>query len=118
MKIAVNGNIIDTKKIYNITPIEKSDNTYTNRIKETGNQYDYLGYSFEIKFLNKKSLTINCIGDNLFPRKENYQWNDWYKEDYEKKYELLRLYINEFRNSIIKIWLENQSNIPQFNLTN
>lgn len=116
MKIAINGNIIDTKKIYNITPIENSDRKYTNRINEPGKKYDYLGFSFNIEFLNKKSLCINCTGDNIFPRRENYHWNDWYKENYENKYELLRIHIEKFRDSIIKIWSENQSDIPQFNL--
>lgn len=103
MKIAINGNIIDTKHIYNITSINKSNHTHTNRIKEPGKQYDYLGYSFEIEFFNKKSLIINCTGDDLFIKKPNYLWNDWYKEDYETKYQLVKNHIEKFRNSIIKI---------------
>ena len=72
--------------------------------------------SFKICFLNKRDLNITIIGDDLFPRKPNYQWNDWYKEDYGYKFQLMKEKIEEFRESIIKFWVKNQSEIPQFRL--
>lgn len=112
MKIAVNGNIIDTKHIYKITEIKNA--LYNSYAGPTDPHY--LGYSFNIDFFNKRELIITISGDDLFPRKPNYAWNDWYKENYECKFQLMKEKIEKLRQSIIKIWLENQSEIPQFNL--
>lgn len=108
MKIAINGNIIDTKNIYKITKLEEKS------INASKNLTDH--FKFSIKSFNNQEIDIWINGDSLFERKPNYQWNDWYLEDYEFKFVLLKQKANEFRDSIIKVWSENQSEIPQFNL--
>lgn len=83
MKIAINGDIIDTKNIYKITEITK------------GCGYGDYTYKFDIiSFKNKYTTIFLC--DNLSESELNK--------------------ITKFRDSIIKIWSENQPNIPQFNL--
>jgi len=86
MKIAINGEIIDTKDIYKITKVEKDEEYY---------EFDYLFY---IKSFGKNEIlvTLNITKDCL-------------RDETIKK-------LNEFRDSIVKIWSENQSDIPQFNL--
>ena len=83
MKIAINGDIIDTKNIYKITEIE---------LGISGDDYSYLFY---IKSFNNMITSV-------------YLDNGISESELNK--------ITEFRNSIIKIWSENQSDIPQFNL--
>lgn len=85
MKIAINGDIINTKNIYEITKIEKD--------------LDYdCDYYFRIIFFNNtiKYVTIDCEGIETL--------------------EFCQEKLSKFRDSIIKIWSENQSDIPQFNL--
>lgn len=88
MKIAINGDIIDTKDIYKITKIQSGYwNTYD--IKgwfEPDTNGDTFG--FYIIFFNKT------------------------QEDYHGNYNKL----SKFREQIIKIWSKNQNEIPQFNL--
>ena len=93
MKIAINGEIIDTENIYKIGKIitgyweyGEDDNWFVERNGEPTARDTNI---FTIKFLKG-----NEIG---------YQNDDLIK-------------IKKFRDSIIKIWSENQSTIPQFNL--
>ena len=86
MKIAINGDIIDTKNIYKITKVEKDEIYY---------EFDYLFYikSFaNSEILVTLDITKDCSRDETIQK------------------------LNKFRDSIIKIWSENQSDIPQFNL--
>ena len=86
MKIAINGDIIDTENIYKITKVEKDEIYY---------EFDYLFYikSFgKNEILVTLDITKDCLRDETIQK------------------------LNEFRDSIIKIWSENQSDIPQFNL--
>ena len=86
MKISINGNIIDTKKIYNITKITGDFELEGSKYLENSDIKDkHMILWFEILFLNKKSLKVRITGDDLFKRKENYCWNDWYIEDYDNK---------------------------------
>ncbi len=93
MKIAVNGYIIDTENIYTIGEIKK--NHYY-----AGNIWYHF---FEIVSLNNKVIEIDIKFDN---------------ETLNNKHllELSIMKIDRFRNSIIKVWSDNQSTIPQFNL--
>lgn len=88
MKIAINGEIIDTENIYKIGNINFCLN-------------EGVQYYFQIEFFNKKILAVTKYAEGYHIPKE-----------IDKKY----LKLSEFRDSIIKIWSENQSTIPQFNL--
>ena len=86
MKIAINGDVIDTKGIYKITKVEKDEIYY---------KFDYLFYIISIgknEILVTLDITKDCSRDETIQK------------------------LNKFRDSIIKIWSENQSDIPQFNL--
>ena len=86
MKISINGDVIDTKGIYKITKVEKDEIYY---------KFDYLFYikSFaNSEILVTLDITKDCSRDETIQK------------------------LNKFRDSIIKIWSENQSDIPQFNL--
>lgn len=93
MKIAINGDIIDTKNIYKIHNI--SENHY----KDNKTWFHY----FEIESFKNKFIRIDL---------------DFNESDLHNlsKQRLLIKKISDFRDSIIKIWSENQSDIPQFNL--
>lgn len=86
MLISVNGTIIDTKRIYKIDNID-----YHHAGSRT------IGYSFSIFFNNNEKIKVVS---------KDYVYNE-----YDKK---IPDFV-EFRDSIIKIWQENQSEIPQFN---
>ena len=85
MKIAINGDIINTKNIYKITKVKKD--------------LDYdCTYYFKIIFFNNiiNYITIDREGNETL--------------------EICKEKLSKFRDSIIKIWSEKQSDIPQFNL--
>ena len=92
MKIAINGDIIDTKNIYKIHEIEKND------IISGDWNHSFIIESFKGRYLYIRLFFTDEIRVNKI-NNDNY---------FNK--------INEFRDSIIKIWSENQSDIPQFNL--
>lgn len=94
MKIAINGDIIDTKNIYKIHRISK------NHVK--GGTKIWFHY-FEIESFKNKFIRIDLDFN------ESDLHNEIKQNQFIKK-------ISDFRESIIKIWLENQSDIPQFNL--
>ena len=82
MLISVNGTIINTKNIYQITEIEDGGTGWY--------------FAFNIKFNQKENLRVE-IDEGQITKNSKDQ-------------------ITNLRNSIIKIWQENQSEIPQFNL--
>lgn len=100
MKIAINGDIIDLKKIYEITKIIKNEdvNSLYFNIYYSNNNYQ------KIIIRRNKYLDNNQRFSNL----SNTQ-----QEEIDK---LILNEITNIRDSIIKIWCENQSEIPQFNL--
>lgn len=117
MKIAINGNVINTKKIYNITKIEGDFDLNTSHyLKDSKIKDKHATLWFKILFLNGERLVIKITGDDLFERKVNYHWNDWFTKDYDNKIIKLEEKITTLRNSIIEIWSKNKSQIPQFNL--
>lgn len=91
MKIAINGEIIETENIYKITkiitysypksPVMKCDRRINNDNPTEG--------EFFIKFFTNKTIKIN-------------------NKDIVS--------LNYFRDQIIEIWSNNQSKIPQFNI--
>ena len=119
MKIAINGEIVDTCDFYKIGNIEKDI------------QYN-ISFKFVIYHMNNKTTIVSLNSQTSFvnngvekyafitrkelpyvPRIENGTIEDCinseiYQENLKK--------ITDFRESIIKIWSENQTTIPQFNL--
>lgn len=93
MKIAINGEIIDTENIYKIGNIitgywdfNEEDNWFVERKgKPTARDTNI----FTITFFKGRELIL-------------------------QKDDLIKL--KKFRDSIIEVWSENQSTIPQFNL--
>ncbi len=107
MIIAINGQLVNTKNIYLISEIKFS---------QEGNYY------FKIYFFNDKKLNIYFSYTNLPERniivdgKKQY-YHQFYKQSWiDEHYPELLEKITEFRNQIVKVWSENQSEIPQFNL--
>ena len=108
MLISVNGTIIDTKQIHSITPIEKGC-LYKNR----NNEINYMEiHYFAIHFFNNTNSNYLGIKSPFI----DYRIKPQNTLELEKEYEQNFIKISKFRESIIKIWQENQSEIPQFNL--
>lgn len=93
MLISVNGTIINTKRIYKITKIGIYNTTNKGFI-----------YIFTIFFNNTEKLNVLS---------NDYSWEEVKNFN---KYEPSEVDLfSNFRESIIKIWQENQTQIPQFN---
>lgn len=116
MLISVNGTVIDTKNIYAIHPIVVSDTSH-------------IHFEFTIEFeknLNLKECVIlssKCYysrtSNNICITREGKDfWTKGSREDLISfpEYQDALKKITKFRDSIVKIWQENQSEIPQFNL--
>lgn len=97
MKIAILGNIIETTTIYKITKLDK--------ILHNKNNY----YGFEIHHFNDREPII--ISENNF---ENHEYSNIFVFVSKQDERIQKL--TDLRENIVKIWLENQTEIPQFNL--
>ena len=89
MKIAINGEIIDTENIYKIKEIDHHISKYSKFQKWNYGWEDQDFFYFTINLFENQSILVK-----------------------EKDLKALET----FRDSIIKVWSENQSTIPQFNL--
>lgn len=107
MKISVIGNIIDTKDIYQITPIE-GDNCWAHM---SNNKLVNSAYRFKIKLFNQKSITVNLSGYDVYPS-DGMPY--WWKNDYEAKINTVYNKVNMLRDKLIVMWNENGNNIPRF----
>ena len=123
MKIAINGEIIDTKDIYKISKVVVGSKVGT---------FQY--FSFDITLFNKIKVVINQDIELFLDRNSSLKSckMDLFLEN--GGFELLKenatnqdliehpIYvdalnkINNLRDGVIKIWSENQSEIPQFNI--
>jgi hypothetical protein len=115
MKIAINGDIVDTEDIYKITKILSDTN-------------GSIHHSFVIYLFNKKNITItidttcynlggfnSMIGDRRLSLEQGDDLSlEFLQQTPEYQESLGR--ITKFRDSLIDIWSQNQSQIPQFNL--
>lgn len=123
MKIAINGEIIDTENIYKIDKIYEYGSEYSD-------MFDSLG--FNIDLFNDKTIEVTVTlpiyfygyGESI-SRKElgNKQdtgiiMEDATMEDFRKMPEYIEALtkISNLRDEIIKIWSNNQGTIPQFNI--
>lgn len=116
MKIAINGEIIDTEYIYkfgNIKTNTKSHLDHTFHIQLMNHEYMYFTESSGCYISNKyTSITrLDYSKDDMFNGERNL-----IDLQNSKEYISSLLKITKFRQSIIDIWSNNQSTIPQFNL--
>lgn len=100
MKIAVNGDIIDTKDIYKISKIQENDDVY--------------GKVFYIQLFNKIEIEVAITYPDYNGKTPSSQQeaDTLLAEHRQKTIDK----IEAFRQSIITVWSDNQSDIPQFNL--
>lgn len=121
MKISVLGSIINTKKIYQITPIVGDGCWVESNSWESENMIlTDSGYMFTIEFLNEKKMKIRLSGNDVF---EDDLW--WMrssfsntstkitKEEYEDKLKTIYDELNAFRNTIVAFWNKDKSPIPE-----
>ena len=113
MKIAINGEIIDTKDIYKISDVNVEYNFSRPHFKFTMQLFNnipivvhnaadiFLDGTFTLKTESFKILKEKATKQDLIE-------HPIYVDAFNK--------ISNLRNEIIKIWSENQSEIPQFNL--
>ena len=99
MKIAINGDVIDTKDIYKITKVQENENEW--------------GKVFYIQFFNKNEIEL-AIAYTQFDYSTTSTQEEANSILIEHKNVVKK--IEDFRQSIIDIWSDNQSDIPQFNL--
>ena len=123
MKIAINGEIIDTENIYKID----------NKVIEMYNGLSITNLGFTITYFNnhqlkiKLSLPIHMDSDKTIV-KPIYEGDvletveiikrEATLKDFRQMSEYIEIYnkVEGFRKSIVEIWANNQSTIPQFNL--
>jgi hypothetical protein len=128
MKIAINGDIMDTKDFYSITKIFiLEDCQYFKIISFNKNEY-IVKYIFNTvvwnHYDNKKSKHGHIV--YLCKDKKILKFFDEKETNSDKKAESFRLNTSHYKNeiekfkkirqSIVNIWSNNQSKIPQFNL--
>ena len=118
MKISVLGDIIDTKDIYMITSIVGDEYFKTSIIKTVSGapseKYKHLnhsGFEFNIKFFNKKTLTIQLDGSDMWR-----DWN-WYEMDYSDRIKLVEHQITNIRDVMISYWNKDKTKIPRIDFT-
>ena len=118
MKISVLGNIIDTRDIYMITPIVGNEHFKTSEL-QTASEYlhkkwkdlNHSGFDFEIKFFNKKTITIQIDGRDIWS-----DWN-WFETDYLIRIKEVEEQLIELRNQIVTYWNKEKSEIPSIEFT-
>lgn len=104
MKIAINSEIIDTKDIWKIGELK-------GLIKNDNGEFNHCDcFKFEISIFNKESINIY----SSIPKSWNLYCSDYHKWVIKAKINYEK--ISKFREQIIKVWSENQPDIPQFNL--
>lgn len=122
MKIAINGDIIDTELIYEITDVRVYINTFS--VYFNGEIY------FNINLFNNNLKQIKINVETYYSSKEKFmdfkeinkefamlsmnEREDFVKNTHAFKTALIK--IENFRKEIVDIWSNHQSHIPQFNL--
>jgi len=113
MKIIVNGYLIDTETIYNLSNVQSHYNhTHVGKNKD---KCTFLGdtiiisHTFIIYFLNKKhiSITLHDVYNNIKSGDVEFKWyEDKRIEQYDK--------VEKLRKEVEVVWLNNQTTIPRF----
>jgi len=117
MKIAINGEIIDTENIYKITKISNLNiKEYINIIRINKSHFEiYFNIMLNNNFSDKKIIVKLKSKQLEFKYMEDSEINTLVKELEEWQTNTLDK-ISNFREKIIKAWSDNQSTIPQFNI--
>jgi hypothetical protein len=112
MIIAVNGNIIDTKNIFKITPISKESEWDDNNSR--------MAKFFLIVMFN--NITLEIYQQSHLIRTWNERTEplplhntELLESIIKPEREASNIVFDKFRESIISVWSDNQSDIPQFN---
>lgn len=108
MIIAINGDLINTNKIYKINEI-KSDILFHHKSK----------LYFRILMLNNITLKYEIEGDfTMYSKLINYKNAEKYQNKIldSTEYKSALNKITRFRDKIVKVWSKNQSKIPQINI--
>lgn len=112
MKIAVQGNIIDTENIYCIGEIKK---TFSD--EKGANVFKFLIESF-----NDKTIEVSIIRqEGLKELFDSEGYPDTREERLEKTFaveDANKAKLEKMRQAIIDIWSQNQSKIPTFDIKN
>lgn len=106
MIVAINGNLIDTKNIFKITPISKE--------KEWDYDNDRDARHFLIVMFNNISLEVfqqSHISTEPLP----FDNPELAQSIIRANVEASNVAFDKLRESIINVWSDNQSDIPQFN---
>lgn len=116
MKIAINGQIVDTDLIFSVSE----------EIYEDGNEY-----CFDVNFFDERSITVSiykrnmsnsdsCDKFNILRNRNDQNFSEeeritmknlWDQISIENKTK-----IEKMRQDIVNIWSENQSKIPTFDI--
>lgn len=116
MKIAIDDNIIETADIYKIGPVESKT-------------YGHIYHCFTIHFFKGKELDVEIYSSTYIScgyvsivnknGTEKKIYNNGTIDDCRKSasYQKSLTKLTKLREDIIKIWSENQSNIPKFSTT-
>ena len=126
MKIVVQRQTIDTDNIYSVSEVYKNDKYII------PGEYFYASvYCFDIESFNDKVLTVNIsINDDVDNEQDKIieqisvpgiSVEALLEESKKVKAELIlknKKRIEKMRSEIIKIWSENQSEIPMFDIKN
>lgn len=116
MKIAINGSLIDTEHICKIDEIIADRHGHI--------KFKFFIHLFEKQFIDiiKQSgcyINSDSSYSSIVGREETYEQQK--SRTFEElintpEYQKALKEITDFRDSIIKVWSENQSKIPQYNL--
>lgn len=119
MKIAINGQIVDTDTIFSVSE----------KIYENQNEY-----CFDVNFFDEKSITVSIYKRNMSGNKAHNMYMFVHEKinkpflELSEKEQNIRVFlwnaiptenknkIEKMRQDIVKIWSENQSKIPTFDI--
>jgi hypothetical protein len=107
MIIAINGNLIDTKNIFKITPVSKE--------REWDDDNSRMARFFLIVMFN--NITLEVFQQSFITRTEPLPFDnpELVESIIRAEVEASNIVFDKFRESIINVWSDNQSDIPQFN---
>lgn len=125
MKISINNNIIDTKHIYQVGPIQET--VYETLLSSLETMY-FNVYLFNVSTHIKVEINLNKRLEGIRNNKAYYLYqrdfgtstcpylNEYGIEEKERIVNAARKEINDFRDNIVFLWSNNQSSIPKYRI--
>ena len=104
MKIAINGQLIDTELIWQISPVIGNDLWGWEEVHKPLKMLFHSEYNFTIYFINKGQITLRLIGSEFY---NDDKWYEIYKNDYNKYLQYLKeleTQLNAVRDWVITCW--------------